>query len=64
MLQKSEVRYTKVHQGEPLKAECRYFLDLIDGQVDPLTDGAEGRRVLQVLAAASSSIETGETIYA
>jgi UDP-2-acetamido-3-amino-2,3-dideoxy-glucuronate N-acetyltransferase len=62
--QKSEVRYEKVPQGEPLRAECQYFLDLIDGQADPLTDGAEGRRVLQILAAASASIESGETIYA
>lgn len=62
--QKSEVRYAKVPQGEPLRAECQYFLDLLDGQADPLTDGAEGRRVLQVLAAASSSIESGKTIYA
>ena len=62
--QKSEVRYEKVPQGEPLKAECQYFLDLIDGQADPLTDGAEGRRVLQVLAAASASIGSGKTIYA
>ena len=62
--QKSEVRYEKVPQGEPLKAECQYFLDLINGQADPFTDGTEGRRVLQVLAAASLSIETGETIYA
>ena len=58
--QKSEVKYMKVPQGEPLKAECQYFLNLIDRQVDPLTDGAEGRRVLQVLAAASASIESGE----
>ena len=62
--QKSEVKYMKVPQGEPLKAECQYFLDLIDGLADPVTDGAEGRRVLQVLAAASMSLETGETIYA
>jgi predicted dehydrogenase len=62
--QKSEVRFEKVPSGEPLKAECRYFLNLIDGRADPLTDGAEGRRVLQVLAAASASIESGETIYA
>ena len=64
MPQKSKVRYEKVPQAEPLKAECQYFLDLIDGQADPLTDGVEGRRVLQVLAAASASIESGETIYA
>lgn len=62
--QKADVRYEKVPQVEPLKAECQYFLDLMAGQVEPLTDGAEGRRVLQVLAAASASIESGETIYA
>ena len=62
--QKSEVRYEKVPQAEPLKAECQYFLDLIDGQADPLTYGAEGRRVLHVLAAASASIESGETVHA
>ena len=59
---KANVDYVTVPEGEPLKAECQYFLDLIDGQVDPFTDGAEGRRVLQVLAAASASIETQKTI--
>ncbi|MGC6511922.1 MAG: Gfo/Idh/MocA family protein [Parvibaculales bacterium] len=62
--QKAEVRFVKVPQAEPLKAECQYFLDLMAGQVNPLTDGAEGRRVLQVLAAASESIASGETIHA
>ena len=62
--QKADVRYEKVPQGEPLKAECQYFLELMAGQVKPLTDGAEGRRVLQVLAAASASIDSGETIHA
>lgn len=62
--QKAEVRYEKIPQSEPLKAECQYFLDLMAGRVDPLTDGVEGRRVLQVLAAASASIDRGETIHA
>ena len=61
--QRAEVRYDKVLQGEPLRAECQYFLDLMDGQVSPLTDGAEGRRVLQVLAAASASIDSRETAH-
>ena len=61
---KADVDYITVTEGEPLRAECQYFLDLIDEKADPLTDGAEGRRVLQVLAAASASIESGETIYA
>ena len=42
---KAEVRYEKVPKGEPLRSECKYFLDLMSGLVSPLTDGAEGRRV-------------------
>ena len=30
--QKSELKYMKVPQGEPLKAECQYFLDLMTGK--------------------------------
>jgi len=62
--QKADVHYEQVPEGEPLKAECQHFLDLMNGTADPLTDGAEGRRVLQVLAAASASIESGEEINA
>ena len=61
---KADVDYVTVPEGEPLRAECQYFLDLIDGQVSRLTDGAEGRRVLQVLAAASASIDSGEAVHA
>jgi UDP-2-acetamido-3-amino-2,3-dideoxy-glucuronate N-acetyltransferase len=64
MLEKADVTYVRVPEGEPLKAECQYFLDLMAGQVGPLTDGEEGRRVLEVLAAASASDERGEAINA
>ena len=64
MLEKADVTYVRVPEGEPLKAECQYFLDLMAGQVGPLTDGEEGRRVLEVLAAASASDESGEAINA
>ena len=64
ILQNAEVRYEKVPEAEPLGAECKYFLDLMAGHADLLTDGFEGRRVLQVLAAASASINSGKTIYA
>jgi predicted dehydrogenase len=46
---KSEVEYVIVEEKEPLKSECQYFLDLIDNKVPPLTDGREGRSVLEVL---------------
>ena len=62
--EKAEAEYVSVPEGEPLRAECQYFLDLMAARTDPLTDGYEGRRVLRVLAAASASIESGETINA
>jgi predicted dehydrogenase len=62
LLTKAEVRYDVVPQAEPLKAECQHFLDIVAGHADPLTDGDEGRRVLQVLTAASASLESIKTV--
>ena len=42
--------------GEPLKAECRHFLDCVAAGATPDTDGREGLRVLRVLAAAAISV--------
>lgn len=61
---KAEVAYVDVPEGEPLKAECQYFLDVMAGTAPARTDGAEGRAVLQVLTAASTSMETGEVVHA
>ena len=61
---KADVEYVSVPQGEPLKEECQYFLDVIAGAVPARTDGAEGRAVLQVLTAASTSMQTGELVDA
>lgn len=62
--QKAEVKYEEVPEAEPLKIECQYFLDLMSGNVEPLTDGSEGRAVLNVLTAASASITSGKTLHA
>jgi UDP-2-acetamido-3-amino-2,3-dideoxy-glucuronate N-acetyltransferase len=43
-------------QAEPLANECRHFLDCIASGATPRTDGAEGLRVLGVLARASASM--------
>ncbi len=48
---KGQVKYIEVEEGEPLKEECKYFIDLINGKVSSLTDGEEGKRVLEVLEA-------------
>lgn len=52
---KDEVQYISVPESEPLRNECQYFIDLIEGKVAPLTDGNEGLSVLKVLNAASES---------
>jgi UDP-2-acetamido-3-amino-2,3-dideoxy-glucuronate N-acetyltransferase len=43
-------------EGEPLNLECRHFLDCVASGTRPRTDGAEGLRVLRVLARASQSL--------
>jgi UDP-2-acetamido-3-amino-2,3-dideoxy-glucuronate N-acetyltransferase len=53
---RSDVEYISVHEAEPLREECKYFYELIAGDVPPLTDGQEGLRVLNVLEAASLSL--------
>jgi UDP-2-acetamido-3-amino-2,3-dideoxy-glucuronate N-acetyltransferase len=54
---KKDVEYIEVAPGEPLKAECAHFLDVMAGKVISRTDGAEGRAVLNVLTAASRSLK-------
>lgn len=46
--------YVKVEQAEPLKEECKYFIDLLNGKVPGLTDGEEGKKVLEVLEASNN----------
>jgi predicted dehydrogenase len=47
---------------EPLRRECAAFLDAVATRVTPLTDGASGARVLQVLHAAGESLRRGGTV--
>ncbi|HEX8491222.1 MAG TPA: Gfo/Idh/MocA family oxidoreductase [Pyrinomonadaceae bacterium] len=43
-------------EDEPLLLECRAFLEAIETRQQPVTDGASGLRVLQVLQAAQRSL--------
>ena len=54
-LRKADAEYIVIDSFEPLKQECRYFLELIANRVPPVTDGQEGLRVLDVLTRASLS---------
>lgn len=48
----------KVEKSEPLRNECQHFLDCITNGATPLTDGAEGLAVLNVLRRASDALVT------
>jgi len=48
--------------SEPLRNECVAFLDAVATRRPPLTDGREGLRVLRVLNACQSSLETGRPV--
>lgn len=49
--------------GEPLRAECNHFLECVRTRQQPLSDGADGLRVVKVLTAAQRSLEqNGEQI--
>lgn len=62
ILKKADVEYIIVEESEPLKNECQHFIDVINDDILPLTDGEEGLRVLKVLSAASLSEKEAKTI--
>jgi len=58
-LRTGDIFIPKVPAGEPLKLEVQHFLDCIQQDRQPLTDGEEGLRVVRVLEAGSRSIKAG-----
>ena len=53
---KADAEYVEVPRGEPLKEECRHFLDSISTGALPRSDGMDGLRVLRVLEQAEHQI--------
>ena len=47
----------ELDKTEPLKEECRHFLDCVASRKTPLSDAQEGLRVLRVLDACQQSLE-------
>lgn len=45
---------------EPLRAECQHFLDCVASRSSPLSNGAEGLRVLRILDACQRALQNGE----
>lgn len=54
---KAEPERVDVAQDEPLKMECRHFLECITNGRRPITDGREGLKVLQILNASQYSLD-------
>ena len=59
---KADAQIVPVDMEEPLKVECRHFLECIANQQIPRTDGREGLRVLQVLQASQESLDRNGAI--
>ncbi|MDY7010518.1 MAG: Gfo/Idh/MocA family oxidoreductase [Planctomycetota bacterium] len=58
-LRTGDILIPKVAAGEPLKTECRHFIESIIEDKAPLSDGADGLRVVKVLEAGTKSLDRG-----
>ncbi len=54
-----DISIPKVPSGEPLRIECEHFLECIEKNKTPLSDGRNGLAVVKVLAAADQSLKKG-----
>jgi predicted dehydrogenase len=61
LLRSGDVTLPKISPEEPLKVECRHFVECIADGSDPLTDGLNGLHVTQVLEVAQQSLKSGGT---
>ena len=57
LLKKEDAEFVEHADTEPLREECRHFLNCIQSRQQPLTDGQSGIDVLKVLHACQKSIE-------
>jgi UDP-2-acetamido-3-amino-2,3-dideoxy-glucuronate N-acetyltransferase len=56
---KAESIQIEVPKAEPLREECRHFLDCIKNGKQPITDGKEGLEVLRILNTSQKSLDNG-----
>jgi UDP-2-acetamido-3-amino-2,3-dideoxy-glucuronate N-acetyltransferase len=55
---KADGEVVELADREPLRAECQHFLDCMDSRTAPVSDGAEGLRVLRVLDACQRALHS------
>jgi UDP-2-acetamido-3-amino-2,3-dideoxy-glucuronate N-acetyltransferase len=56
---RAEAQPVPFEAGEPLRLECRHFLESVQTRSKPRTDGEEGLRVLTILHACQQQLEAG-----
>ncbi len=54
---KADAERVDIREEEPLKLECRYFIQCLSNGHRPITDGREGLRVLKILKASQKSLD-------
>jgi UDP-2-acetamido-3-amino-2,3-dideoxy-glucuronate N-acetyltransferase len=59
---KANGEVVELEDREPLRAECRHFLDCVESRTAPVSDGAEGLRVLRVLDACQRALHNGGVV--
>jgi UDP-2-acetamido-3-amino-2,3-dideoxy-glucuronate N-acetyltransferase len=57
MLKKEDAEFVVHADTEPLREECKHFLECIQSRKQPLTNAQSGIDVLKVLHACQQSIE-------
>ena len=55
ILKKNDLEFIKVIEDEPLKNECKHFIDVVENNIKPSTNDQEGLKVLKVLTATTFS---------
>ena len=58
---KNGITFIPIDNHEPLKAECEHFLNCIESDITPKSDGINGIRVLKILNACQESLKNNGT---
>jgi hypothetical protein len=57
MMRDGDIFSPRVQVAEPLKSQCRHFIECMTSGSQPLTDGNNGLWVVQTMAAVDRSME-------
>jgi UDP-2-acetamido-3-amino-2,3-dideoxy-glucuronate N-acetyltransferase len=59
---KADGEIVNLEDHEPLRAECEHFLTCLESRTRPITDGAEGLRVLRVVDGCQRALLSGTAV--